>query len=132
MKRLLLQIFTWWSGQTIGVRFHTWRNGERVGEDAMGNVYYQGGKDSEGRTRRWVIYNGPSEPSMIPPGWHGWMHHRTDVAPPSETYTTKPWEKPHQENLTGTGRAYRPKGSILNQGARPTVTGDYDAWTPKS
>ncbi|EDQ34049.1 NADH:ubiquinone oxidoreductase 17.2 kD subunit [Hoeflea phototrophica DFL-43] len=132
MKTLLLQIFTWWSGQTIGVRFHTWRNGERVGEDAMGNVYYQGGKDSEGRTRRWVIYNGPSEPSMIPPGWHGWMHHRTDVAPPSETYAAKPWEKPHQENLTGTGRAYRPKGSILNQGARPTVTGDYDAWTPKS
>ncbi|WP_394689792.1 NADH:ubiquinone oxidoreductase subunit NDUFA12 [Hoeflea sp.] len=132
MKTLLLQIFTWWSGQTIGVRFHTWRNGERVGEDAMGNVYYQGGKDSEGRTRRWVIYNGPSEPSMIPPGWHGWMHHRTDVAPPSETYNAKPWEQPHQENLTGTGRAYRPKGSILNQGARPTVTGDYDAWTPKS
>lgn len=132
MKTLLLQIFTWWSGQTIGVRFHTWRNGQRVGEDSMGNVYYHGGKDSEGRTRRWVIYNGPSEPSMIPPGWHGWMHHRTDVAPPSETYAAKSWEKPHQENLTGTGRAYRPKGSILNQGARPTVTGDYDAWTPKS
>jgi hypothetical protein len=67
MKTLLLQIFTWWSGQTIGVRFHTWRHGERVGEDANGNVYYQGGTDSEGRTRRWVIYNGPSEPSLIPP-----------------------------------------------------------------
>ncbi|WP_422369736.1 NADH:ubiquinone oxidoreductase subunit NDUFA12 [Hoeflea sp.] len=132
MKKLLLQIFTWWSGQTIGVRFHTWRHGERVGEDENGNVYYQGGKDSEGRTRRWVIYNGPSEPSAIPPGWHGWMHHRTEIAPASETYVAKPWEKPHQENLTGTARAYRPKGSILNQGARPTVTGDYDAWTPKS
>jgi NADH:ubiquinone oxidoreductase subunit len=59
MKTLLLQIFTWWSGQTIGVRFHTWRHGERVGEDANGNVYYQGGTDSEGRTRRWVIYQWP-------------------------------------------------------------------------
>lgn len=132
MKSLLLQIFTWWSGRTIGLRFHTWRHGERVGEDAMGNVYYQGGEDSEGRTRRWVIYKESSEPSQIPPGWHGWMHHRTDVAPPSETYEARDWEQAHQPNLTGTAGAYRPKGSILNQGARPTVTGDYDAWTPKS
>lgn len=132
MKTLLLQIFTWWNGQTLGTRFHTWRHGKHVGEDEAGNVYYQGGLDSEGRTRRWVIYNGPSEASAIPAGWHGWMHHRTDVSPADETYVSKPWEKAHQPNLTGTGRAYRPKGSILNQGARPHVTGDYDAWTPKS
>lgn len=81
--KLLLQIFTWWNGQTIGTRFHTWRHGQRVGEDEFGNVYYQGGTDSEGRTRRWVIYNGPAEASAIPPGWHGWMHHRTDVSPPT-------------------------------------------------
>ena len=71
MKALLLQIFTWWNGQTLGTRFHTWRHGKRVGEDAAGNVYYEGGSDSEGRTRRWVIFNGPSEPSAIPSGWHG-------------------------------------------------------------
>lgn len=132
MKTLLLQIFTWWNGQTLGTRFHTWRHGKRVGEDQAGNVYYEGGTDSEGRTRRWVIYNGPSEPSAIPPGWHGWIHHRTDLSPAAETYAAKPWELAHQANQTGTARAYRPKGSILNQGARPRVTGDYDAWTPKS
>ena len=132
MKAFLLQIFTWWNGTTIGLRFHTWRNGTRVGEDEFGNVYYQGGSDSEGRTRRWVVYNGLSEPSMIPPGWHGWIHHRTDVSPADERYEAREWQKPHQGNNTGTARAYRPQGSILNQGVRPRVTGDYDAWTPKS
>ncbi len=48
--KLLLQIFTWWNGQTIGTRFQPWRHGQRVGEDEFGNVYYQGGTDSEGRT----------------------------------------------------------------------------------
>ena len=90
---LLKQIFTWWNGQTIGTRFHTWRNGKKVGEDQFGNVYYQGGKDSEGRTRRWVIYNGYAEASAIPPGWHGWMHHRTDVSPADEDYKAREWEK---------------------------------------
>ena len=33
MKTLLTQIFTWWNGQTIGTRFHTWRFGKKVGQD---------------------------------------------------------------------------------------------------
>lgn len=130
--KLLLQIFTWWNGQTMGTRFHTWRNGKRVGSDEAGNVYYQGGKDSEGRTRRWVIYNGYADASAIPPGWHGWMHHRTDVAPPNDGYTPRAWQKGHMPNPTGTPAALRPKGSIANNGQRPAVTGDYDAWTPRS
>ena len=128
----LLQIFTWWNGQTIGTRFHTWRFGKRVGEDAAGNVYYEGGKDSEGRTRRWVIYNGYAEASASPPGWHGWMHHRTDVSPADENYKPREWQKPHRVNATGTADAYRPQGSISHNGERPRVTGDYDAWTPRS
>lgn len=130
MKNLLLQIFTWWSGQTIGTRFHTWRHGERVGQDDFGNVYYQGGKDSEGRTRRWVIFNGYAEASVIPPGWHGWMHHRTDTPPSKENYAARDWQKAHRANPTGTPFAYRPPGSISASGERPRVTGDYDAWTP--
>ena len=130
MKTLLLQIFTWWNGQTLGTRFHTWRRGERVGEDEFGNVYYQGGKDSEGRTRRWVIYKGYAEASAIPPGWHGWMHHRTDTPPSRENYVAREWQKTHRANPTGTPFAYRPKGSIAVGGERPRVTGDYDAWTP--
>ena len=81
MKKFLLQFFTWWNGETLGTRLHTWRFGKSVGEDEFGNLYYEGGTDSEGRTRRWVIYNGVSEASAIPPGWHGWMHHRVDTPP---------------------------------------------------
>ena len=40
MKTLLTQIFTWWNGQTIGTRFHTWRFGKKVGQDELGNTYY--------------------------------------------------------------------------------------------
>ena len=130
MKTFFTQFFTWWNSQTLNTRFHTWRFGTKVGEDDQGNVYYQGGQDSEGRTRRWVIYNGVSEASRIPPGWHGWMHHRVDTPPVDENYQPRDWQKPHEPNLTGTAEAYRPKGSILGAGHRPQVTGDYDAWTP--
>ncbi len=130
--KLFLQIFTWWNEQTLGTRFHTWRHGSRVGEDQAGNVYYEGGTDSEGRTRRWVIYNGYAEASAIPPGWHGWMHHRTDVPPTKDGYKPHAWEIGHKQNLTGSAAAYRPPGSISEGGHRPTVTGDYDAWTPRT
>lgn len=128
--KFLAQIFTWWNGQTLNTRFHTWRKGVRVGEDEFGNVYYEGGADSEGRTRRWVIYNGYSEASGIPPGWHGWIHHRTDKKPVNDGYRAHGWQKAHQPNLTGSPAAYRPKGSLAISEKRPRVTGDYDAWTP--
>lgn len=130
MLAFLKQFFTWWNGQTLGTRFHTWRKGVQVGEDEAGNVYYQGGTDSEGRTRRWVIYNGESDATAIPAGWHGWMHHRTDVSPAQEDYKAADWQKPHRANPTGSAQAYRPAGSLLGKGERPRVTGDYDAWTP--
>ena len=130
IKQLLLETFTWWNGQTLGTRFHTWRHGKPVGEDEFGNLYYEGGTDTEGRTRRWVIYKDYAEASMIPPGWHGWMHHRVDTPPSAETYQPMEWQKPHLPNLTGTSHAYRPKGSILSGEQRPHVSGDYDAWTP--
>ncbi len=132
MKNLLLQIFTWWNGQTMGTRFFTWRNGKRVGEDEFGNVYYEGGMTSFGLPRRWVIYKGYAEASAIPAGWHGWMHYRTDVPPSKENYVTREWQKPHRENLTGTPYAYKPQGSLDATGERPRVTGDYDAWTPSA
>jgi NADH:ubiquinone oxidoreductase subunit len=130
MKTLIVQFFTWWNSQTWGTRFHTWRHGKEVGRDAAGNIYYEGGINSDGQTRRWVIFNGYSEASAIPPGWHGWIHHRVDVPPSKENYTPHDWQKPHQPNLTGSADAYRPKGSLLGYQHRPQVTGEYDAWTP--
>ena len=127
MKTFLLQFFTWWNGQTLGTRFDTWRKGRFVGSDEAGNRYYT---DKTGK-RRWVIYNGVAEASAIPPGWHGWMHYRTDVAPSDESYVARDWQRPHVPNLTGSALAYRPDGSLLNKGERPRVTGDYDAWSPE-
>ncbi len=127
MKQFILEIFAWWHKQTLSTRIFTALRGVKVGEDELGNVYYKGKKDG----RRWVIYNGPAEASAIPPGWHGWMHYRTDVAPSEQDYKAHAWEKPHQQNLTGTSMAYRPDGSILTPSSRPRVSGDYDAWSPE-
>ena len=130
MKSFLLQFFTWWNGQTLGTRFHTWRHGKPVGQDEQGNLYYEGGTDSEGRTRRWVIYNGLAEPSRIGPDWHGWLHHTVDTLPTDDNYKARDWEKPHRPNYTGTPAAWRPRGSTLASGKRPQATGDYKAWSP--
>ncbi len=133
MLGFLKQFFTWWSGQTVGLRFYTWRNGEFVGEDEAGNRYYRAPSklpDSIAE-RRWVIYNGYAEASAIPPGWHGWMHHRVDT-PPSETgYQAREWQKPHGPNMTGTASAYRPAGSLLSAKPKPTDP-DYEPWQPNS
>jgi NADH:ubiquinone oxidoreductase subunit len=134
MKNLLLQIFTWWNGATMGTHLYTRRKGERVGEDEFGNVYYRtrgGVKDKAlGHERRWVIYKGEAEASKVPPGWNGWLHHTVDVPPSQESYVPREWQKPHLENLTGTAYAYRPKGSTLANGKRPAATGDYQPWRP--
>jgi NADH:ubiquinone oxidoreductase subunit len=128
MKQFLLQFFTWWNGQTLGTRFYTWRKGENVGSDEFGNRYYRTRGRSGPAERRWVIYNGVAEPSKIPPGWHGWIHHR--IAEPPAAYAAREWQKPHQQNLTGSPAAYRPPGSILK--ARPETPGrpDYEPWRP--
>jgi NADH:ubiquinone oxidoreductase subunit len=134
MKTFLLRLFTWWNGQTVGTQWWTYRYGEFVGKDEFGNRYYRtaGGKvdPTLGLERRWVIYNGVAEATMIPPTWHGWMHHLVNVPPTQEQVKTHPWEKPHRPNLTGTPGAYRPSGSTLAQGRRPKATGDYKAWVP--
>jgi hypothetical protein len=44
------RIFTWWDGQTLGTQLWTWRNGKKVGEDGLGNIYYT----NTAGTRRWV------------------------------------------------------------------------------
>ena len=82
--------------------------------------------------RRWVIFNGYSEASTVPPSWHGWMHHTVDTPPTQENYKPREWEKPHRPNLTGTAGAYRPPGSTLAANRRPKATGDYKAWSAVS
>jgi NADH:ubiquinone oxidoreductase subunit len=134
MKQFLFTVFTWWNRQTLGTLVSSWLYGELVGEDEFGNRYYRtrGGKidPALGFERRWVIYNGPTEASTIPPAWYGWMHHTVDIPPTMESYTPRAWQKPHRPNLTGTPEAYRPSGSLLGENRRPRATGDYVPWTP--
>jgi NADH:ubiquinone oxidoreductase subunit len=121
----LLRLLTWWNGQTLGTQIFTARKGVKVGEDAQGNAFYQ---TRDGK-RRWVIYNGESEASRVSPDWHGWLHFTWNEPPTQVALPRKTWEKPHQENLTGTVLAYAPTGSIRR--ANPAERRDYEAWSPE-
>ncbi len=121
----LKRVFIWWNGQTLGTQLFTWRNGVKVGEDEQGNIFYR----SRDGKRRWVIYNGEVEASRISPDWHGWLHHTFAEPPSDKPLPHKDWEKPHQENLTGTPLAYAPAGSIRRP--EPVERRDYEAWSPE-
>jgi NADH:ubiquinone oxidoreductase subunit len=121
----LNRVVTWWNGQTIGTQIFTWRHGVKVGEDESGNIFYRNSDD----TKRWVVYNGEAEASRVSPDWHGWLHYTWDEPPTERPVAHKPWEKPHQENLTGTPQAYAPAGSIRR--VNPEPRRDYEPWTPE-
>ncbi|MCE8509944.1 NADH:ubiquinone oxidoreductase subunit NDUFA12 [Ruegeria pomeroyi] len=121
----LLRAVTWWNGATLNTRIYTARKGTKVGEDAQGNVFYRNGDDSQ----RWVIFNGEAEASRIDPEWHGWLHRTWDEPPTERPLPHKAWEKPHQENLTGTPLAYVPAGSLRRP--KPVERRDYEAWSPE-
>ncbi|MCP5074073.1 MAG: NADH:ubiquinone oxidoreductase subunit NDUFA12 [Rhodobacteraceae bacterium] len=123
--KFILRLFTWWNSQTLNTQFYTWRKGVRVGEDDQGNIFYQ----TRDGVKRWVIYNGEAEASRVSPDWHGWLHHTYDSPPTDAPLVHKAWEKPHQENLTGTAMAYAPAGSLRR--ANPVGRSDYDAWKPE-
>ena len=129
---MLGEIFAWWGGSTWGTRWTIAKQGRFVGSDDLGNRYYEqrSGVGPHGMPRRWVMYKNLSEASQVPPEWHGWLHHTVPNPPTDEDYKPKPWQKPHQMNLTGTAGAYRPDGSILTAAKRPPATGDYSAWKP--
>ena len=116
---------------TIGTRLFTWLHGREVGTDEAGNRYYEERRVRAGaRSRRWVMYAGEAEASAVPPEWHGWLHHTTlDPIPLS---ARRPWQLPHQPNLTGTPESYRPPGHDYRGGNRAPATGDYESWTPGS
>lgn len=123
--------FTWWNGASWGTMFGLIGK-TRVGEDALGNVYYQGGKDTSGRPRRWVIYAGANDASRVAPEWFSWLHHQVDDVPEQSMPAPRQWQKPPVPNLTGTALAYRPPGALEKGGRRAGATGDYEAWTPDS
>lgn len=119
--------FTWWNGASWGTSIASRRNGEEVGRDDAGNIYFRHRKDGR---RRWVIYNGSNDSSRVPPGWNAWLRGTIDDIPDKSLPERRKFEQPPQANLTGTMAAYRPGGSLASQGVRPASTGDYEAWKP--
>lgn len=122
---LLKEIFTWWNGQTLVTGLATRFFGINVGTDKFGNKYY---KNKIG-SKRWVIYNGVVEASKVPPLWHAWLHQTIDEVPEENT-KTKHWQKSHQQNLTGSDRAYHPLGKYEDRVTKKNVHRDYEAWKP--
>ena len=133
---ILVKMFTWWNGATIGTLIDSSLRGEKVGTDAQGNAYFRAkkrhGADQPfgGRERRWVIYAGANDASRVPPEWHGWLHGSFDGIPESNLPPARIWEMDYTPNATGTLAAYRPAGALERGGKRAAATGDYEAWTP--
>jgi NADH:ubiquinone oxidoreductase subunit len=115
----------------------TWLQGELVGEDEYGNRYYRqrgrsdGGGSAWRKERRWVVFARDDDPTLVPPGWVGWLHRRFEKPPSEQPLPAPRWEKERLPNLTGTPAAYLPPGAIQRGGRRPPATGDYEAWRPE-
>ena len=127
---ILASIFTWWNGATVGTHLGL-RGMKRVGDDELGNAYYEGAPRTDGRNQRWVIYQGSNDASRVPPEWFSWLHHQLDAVPAISLPPARAWHKPMIPNMTGTPLAYRPQGALEKGGQRAQVTGDYEAWTPE-
>ena len=119
-------VLSWWNDATLSTKIFTRRKGVKVGEDDQGNAFYRTHDDS----KRWVIFAGQVEASRISPDWHGWLHRTYDDAPSEKPLAHKPWEKPHQENLSGSEMAYAPAG-LIRKAAAPATRSDYEAWVPE-
>lgn len=117
-------LFTWWEGASTGTALYSWRNGAKVGSDALGNAYF------EGKGRRWVMYSGSNDVSRVPPEWYSWLTRQIDAVPDEALPPPPPFLKPAVPNLTGTPEAYRPSGALERGGQRAAASGDYQAWMP--
>ena len=117
-------LFTWWEGATLGTAIFSRRHGTKVGEDQLGNLYF------EGKGRRWVMYEGSNDVSRVPPDWYAWLTRQIDdvpdkALPPAPKFLREPTPK-----LTGTPAAYRPSGALEKGARRQRSSGDYQAWSP--
>ena len=116
------QIFTWWNKQTLGTFLYTLLKGKFIGTDSFGNKYYQ-----SKRGKRWVIYKEEVEATKVPPEWFSWLHNLEKNKPKVERKTFF-WQTKHVENLTGTDKAHKPKGSIFSE--KKDLNKKYDSWSP--
>lgn len=115
---------------TFTTRLYTRLFGSLVGTDAGGNRYFteRRDRDPRRRRRRWVLYPGPPDPTLVPPEWHAWLHYTTDA--PLTDMPHHAWQRPIERNRTGSPAAYLPVGHDRATGLRAHADGDYESWTP--
>ena len=128
VKSVLKYLFTWWNGTTVGTNVFTFFKGKKVGEDYLGNSYFES-KDKE---KRWCIYYDQSEASRICPEWNSWLRFISNTVPASNNITYD-WQKFFKGNVTGLDGAYKP---IIKRVERldedlDNYQSDYKAWKPE-
>ena len=101
MLTLLKKTFTWWNQETFGTKLKTIFFGKLVGNDSIGNKYYE---SKEGK--RWIIYSDEIDASKIPNEWYSWIHFTNNRIENTHDLEKYDWQKPHQSNQTGTDNAY--------------------------
>ena len=79
--------------------------------------------------KRWVIFNGKIEATKVPPHWHAWLH-KTIEDPPLNYSHKYFWQKNHEENLTGTEKAYYPDEHPLSKANNKVKKSEYESWSP--
>ena len=115
---MILKIFfTWWNRQTLGTFLKTLFFGKFVGKDDLGNKYYKSKNDE-----RWVIYSGDIEATKITSEWFLWIHHTINEIP-SNSQKKYSWQKSHNQNLSGSSKAYKP-----NKISKKIKFKDYETW----
>jgi len=117
MLTLFKKIFIWWNQDTFGTRLKTIFFGKFVGDDELGNRYYESKNG-----KRWVIYADTIDASKIPVEWYSWMHFTPNKIESTHNFDKYVWQKPHQSNLTGTEKAYYPNKS------KNAIKKKYSSW----
>ena len=118
--------------KNIGLYIYTIFRGNLVGKDEKNNKYYKSnlvyGTKKE---KRWVLYNdNENDPTKINPDWHAWLHHIVDDVPNSKNKKLLKWQKTLSPNLTGTKKAYLPKGHLFNKNKSSVKMKNYESWNP--
>eukprot|EP00243_Klebsormidium_subtile_P013453 TRINITY_DN8866_c0_g1_i1.p1 TRINITY_DN8866_c0_g1~~TRINITY_DN8866_c0_g1_i1.p1 ORF type:complete len:160 (-),score=36.52 TRINITY_DN8866_c0_g1_i1:451-930(-) len=108
--------------------------GKLVGEDKLGNKYYERLTDTQFGRHRWVEYkdNTSYNASTVPPEWHGWLHYITDYTPSEIQAFTPFYSKEHKGNQTGKGaeHIYHPKGHFQAKDDKRTRWQRVEPWKP--
>ena len=116
---------------SLGTTLYTWIYGNLVGCDDYKNKYYCNSKkfDDLG-AKRWVIFDGEIEASKVPSHWHAWLHKSIDIPPLN--YTNKySWQKIHEQNMTGSNKAYYPDSHPLStSNNKKSIRTEYESWKP--